>query len=1172
MKKLFLLIFITTLFQVVFAQVYNGSVAQDYAQGADIVRFKEHSKVPAYIKFKENYSLNVEKALEYTKSFIHSENCDFGLKNIQQNGDNSQTYRYFQTVDGYKIEFSAWNVHVKGGKVTAMNGDIFDNVTASTEFSISEEKALKIALEYFGAESYMWEDEKNEQMLKKIKKDENATHFPATEKLIVPNKIKFSESKLRPAYKFEIYASKPHDKKAIYVDAQTGEVLFDLPLIHFTSVVGTAHTQYSGIQQITTEYNGSVYLLEDHTRGNGIITFNANNYPDYDNATQFTDNDNIWNNVNASLDEYATDAHFATTKTYDYFDSIHGRNSIDGYGHQLVSYIHFDLIGDGYPTNVNAFWNGYCMTYGDGDMNNGITPLTSIDICAHEITHGLTQHTAGLVYYYESGALNEAFSDIFGAAVEFYAVPNLADWTMGEDINYIMRSLENPKAYENPDTYKGTYWEFTSYDNGGVHTNSGPMYYWFYLLCEGGSGTNDLSNNYSVTAIGIEKAEKIAFTLLTQYLTSTSDYQDAYYYGLQAASDIYGACSPEVQSVGDAFYAIGLIEQPYINAASSIFSTANNQSCAAPFTVNFTNSSYNCDTYLWDFGDGTTSTQQNPTHTYTQYGTYDVKLLVSSSNQNCGADSITKIDYIVIDSELECITIMPVNDYITIQGCNGFIYDPGGPDGNYYDETYSVLTIYSPGASSILLNILEFDIEGGDYMCYYDYIAFYDGSSTDYSLIIGTNYCNATGNPQIISSTGEYLTILFYADEAVNLSGFKIEYYCINDTSAPTPLFFADKPYSCDGWIQFTDASINNPTSWLWDFGDGATSTQQNPNHLYTSEGIYNVRLTTTNEFGSNSLIKNALVTIGTSEAPEIDDIIACVNTDFDINLNLDGTAYWYNDTLDEMPVYSGNFWVHAPVAQPKTYYVREEFGGEKYNLGATNNTSGGAYFGNESYIHYLVFDAYKPFILNSVSVNAQGDFYRKIAIQDNTGKTLLQKTVFIFEGVSRVDLDMEIPQGTDLRIVGLDAPYLYRTDNLAYVDYPYIIDDVVSIKHSSATDNEYEYYYYFYDWEISTITCMSDFTTATLIPETCNSIIDNELFNNIFIAPNPNNGTFEITGLENAYFSNIEITDVFGKTLFSHNNFTENILNLTHFADGFYFLKISNEKGQKVIKFVIKK
>ncbi|NOQ27947.1 MAG: T9SS type A sorting domain-containing protein [Bacteroidales bacterium] len=135
---------------------------------------------------------------------------------------------------------------------------------------------------------------------------------------------------------------------------------------------------------------------------------------------------------------------------------------------------------------------------------------------------------------------------------------------MGEDLGSALRSLSDPKSKGLPDTYMGTNWyplasnPTQSNDYGGVHYNNGPFCHWFYLISEGGSGTNDNSDAYSVTAIGIDKAEKIAYRVESVYMTSTSDYADARTYVIQAAQDLYGAGSQEEISVTDAMYAVGV--------------------------------------------------------------------------------------------------------------------------------------------------------------------------------------------------------------------------------------------------------------------------------------------------------------------------------------------------------------------------------------------------------------------------------------------------------------------------------------------------------------------------------------------------------------------------------------------------------------------------------------
>ena len=243
-------------------------------------------------------------------------------------------------------------------------------------------------------------------------------------------------------------------------------------IIHHVDEPGTAHTAYSGEHEIIADSFEGEYRLRDGTRGDGVRTFDMNTGTSYAGSEDFIDDDNDWNNVNPELDEYATDAHWGAEMTYDYFLEEHGRNSIDNTGFQLNSYVHFGV------DFFNAFWDGSRMTYGDGN-GGSITPLTSIDIAGHEVTHGLTTFSAGLIYYAESGALNESFSDIFGTAIERFARPDDHNWLIGEDIGTHFRSMSNPNSKSDPDTYFGDFWaDLGGGDSGGVHTNSGVQNFW----------------------------------------------------------------------------------------------------------------------------------------------------------------------------------------------------------------------------------------------------------------------------------------------------------------------------------------------------------------------------------------------------------------------------------------------------------------------------------------------------------------------------------------------------------------------------------------------------------------------------------------------------------------------------------------------------------------------
>jgi len=261
--------------------------------------------------------------------------------------------------------------------------------------------------------------------------------------------------------------------------------------------------------------------------GLGMETYDLNTATSTGSAVDYTNTASAWTNT-TTIDQIGTDAHWGAEMTYDYYLNVHSRNSINNAGFKLISYADY---GVGYG---NAFWNGSYMTYGSGSSGG----FVGLDICGHEVTHGLTGMTAGLVYSNESGALNESYSDIFGLCIEAYAKPLSWNWNIGETVGGI-RSFSNPNSMSQPDTYFGTSWYTGTGDNGGVHTNSGVSNYWFYLLTLGGTGVNDISSSYTVTGIGMSDAARIAFRALTVYFTSGTNYAAARTLTIKAAEYLF---------------------------------------------------------------------------------------------------------------------------------------------------------------------------------------------------------------------------------------------------------------------------------------------------------------------------------------------------------------------------------------------------------------------------------------------------------------------------------------------------------------------------------------------------------------------------------------------------------------------------------------------------------
>jgi serine protease len=245
-------------------------------------------------------------------------------------------------------------------------------------------------------------------------------------------------------------------------------------------------------------------------------------------------------------DQDVDDAHDFAGATYDYYWNTHGRDSYDDQGATLVSTANY---GRSY---MSAYWNGEQTVYGDH------FPVK--DVVAHEWTHAVTEHSAALEYRWQSGALNESFSDIFGAMVD------RDDWLMGEDLpphvlggREAIRDLSDPPRFGQPGHTDD--WVETCSDNEGVHTNSGIPNKAYYNIA---------------TAIGKDKAERIFYRALTVYLDTNSSLEDARAAALQSATDLYGDGSAEYNGVRDGFNAVGLdgVWEPEPNDCTCAATTA----------------------------------------------------------------------------------------------------------------------------------------------------------------------------------------------------------------------------------------------------------------------------------------------------------------------------------------------------------------------------------------------------------------------------------------------------------------------------------------------------------------------------------------------------------------------------------------------------------------------
>ncbi|MFE3637703.1 M4 family metallopeptidase [Streptomyces cellostaticus] len=344
----------------------------------------------------------------------------------------------------------------------------------------------------------------------------------------------------------------------VVTDARTGKKIYSYEAIE----TGTGTSQYSGTVPLGTTASASGgYDLIDGGRG-GHKTYDLNGGTS-GTGTLFHDADDVWGNGSVSNRQTAAvDAAYGAAVTWDFYKSAFNRNGIAGDGKAAYSRVHY---GNAY---VNAFWDDscFCMTYGDGSGN--ADPLTSLDVAGHEMSHGLTAATAKLNYRGESGGLNEATSDIFGTAVEFFAnnSSDPGDYLIGEKIDINgdgtpLRYMDKPSK----DGGSADYWS-KSLRRLDVHYSSGVANHFFYLLSEGSgaktiNGVSYNSPTYdgsTVTGIGRDKAIQIWYKALSTYFTSTTDYAGARTGTLQAAAALYGSGSAEYNAVAAAWKAVNV--------------------------------------------------------------------------------------------------------------------------------------------------------------------------------------------------------------------------------------------------------------------------------------------------------------------------------------------------------------------------------------------------------------------------------------------------------------------------------------------------------------------------------------------------------------------------------------------------------------------------------------
>jgi thermolysin len=366
-----------------------------------------------------------------------------------------------------------------------------------------------------------------------------------------------------------------HHLDRVFVDARTGALVWRYADLRTEAAVGLGTGVWGDRKKVSADSGADGFRANDRLRPPAVATYDLR-FSGAAASEIFSDGpleasfiarsaNNTW------VDGAVVDAHVYAGWTYDYYYQRHQRRGIDGQDLPVRSVTHFLPRSAGF---ANAFWDPVlnAMFYGDGDGEFG--PFSgALDVVVHEMTHGVTQYTWDGIYVDESGALNEAFSDIMATGAEFFHEPEgqarlHADYFLGEDLAFrfdpsrnAVRSMENPSRFCSTklgvcdaDHYSQIY--RGRLDNGGVHHNSAIANQAFYLLVEG--GTNRTSGR-RVEGLGPGRrgdAERIFYRGFTAYLTPSATFADARAATVRAARDLYGEA--EVAQVAAAWTAVGV--------------------------------------------------------------------------------------------------------------------------------------------------------------------------------------------------------------------------------------------------------------------------------------------------------------------------------------------------------------------------------------------------------------------------------------------------------------------------------------------------------------------------------------------------------------------------------------------------------------------------------------
>ena len=512
------------------------------AEPRSLLDIAQPMESPGWLVFKQTARVNPRTLFkDHAQLFQLSPGTEMRIVSEETDEIGVRHFVYQQFYKTVEVENATFRVRAKGDNAVSANGELeFKFEPAVTRPAITEEQAVAILRQKFGGTRFYREDD----FVKDLERVTGERPYSPKGTLLYTEVPESGERVL--AWMFRTYVLPVESSRKVYIDATSGAVVKELTLFP-SCFTGSGNTSFRGNQTFNTARSDTNFVLTDDCSGNRLRFLRPATVTG---SREVSDTDNNW----TGNDIAAVTSFWSLGIAYDYFALNHGRQSYDGKNADMT------IVND--PAEEAARGGNGIITCRTGATSSPTVDFNTVDIVGHEFTHSLIEKSAALgnERTKESAALNESFSDIFGQVIERWDEQNAnPEWIIGDDKGCngtTCRNLLNPKAFNQPDTYKGNFWMTKGID---PHTNGTVQNRWFALLTDGGAGTNnELGAPYDIKGLGIVKTRRIAYRTLTRYLTADSNYEDARNGSIQATRDLFGAGSAEENQVTKAWCSVGL--------------------------------------------------------------------------------------------------------------------------------------------------------------------------------------------------------------------------------------------------------------------------------------------------------------------------------------------------------------------------------------------------------------------------------------------------------------------------------------------------------------------------------------------------------------------------------------------------------------------------------------